>query len=65
MIPFWRIIYGLAWVIWFICVIGGLGNQKLLSLFSQESGFQYSPQYINGIELAQMGGDSQINDIAF
>lgn len=65
MIPLWGIIYGFAWIAWLICVIGGLGSQKLLSMFSQEGGFQYSPQYQNGIELSQMGGDSQTNDHVF
>lgn len=65
MIPLWGIVYGCAWIAWLICVIGSLGNQKLLGLFSQQGGYQYSPQYMQGFQLAQMSGENQAAERVF
>lgn len=56
MVPIWGILYGLAWVAWLICMIGGLGNTKLLALMStaKQQGFIPSDRYRRGLELAQM-----------
>ena len=59
MLPLWGILYGIAWIAWLICVLGSLGSLKLLGHFSNEGGYQYSQQYLNGIKLSQMGNDSQ------
>lgn len=56
MVPIWGILYGLAWVAWLICVIGGLGNTRLLALLSaaQTPGFAPSDRYRRAQELAEM-----------
>jgi hypothetical protein len=57
MIPLWTIVYGLAWIMWLVFLIGGLGNTKLLSLCSTtKSGFTASENYTRGRQLAQMDG---------
>ena len=63
MVPIWGILYGLAWVAWLICVIGALGNTRLLALLSvnKTPGFVPSDRYRRAQELAQMnsmGGDT-------
>ena len=52
MIPLWGAVYGAAWVAWLMGVVGGLGNQKILSLFSDKGGFEPSAEYTEGLNLA-------------
>jgi hypothetical protein len=55
MIPLWAVVYGLAWVAWLVCVIGGLGSTKLLALWSGRSlGFTPSERYVRGLQLTQL-----------
>jgi hypothetical protein len=55
MIPLWAVLYGLAWVAWLICMIGGLGSTKLLALWSTGNlGFTPSESYIRGLQLTQL-----------
>jgi hypothetical protein len=57
MMPLWAIVYGLAWIMWLVFLIGGLGNTKLLSLCSAtRSGFTASDSYARAVQLAQMEG---------
>lgn len=53
MFPFWGIIYGLAWIAWLVCIIGAMGNSKIIGAFS--TNYQYSPseQYLQGIQRSQ------------
>jgi hypothetical protein len=52
MVLIWAVLYGLAW---FICMIRGLGNQRLLSLCSTDRlGFTPSDSYRRGMELSQL-----------
>ena len=59
MIPLWALFYGLAWIVWLLCVIGGLGNQKLLGMFSARGEFTPSEQYQRGLKLSAMGSGKQ------
>lgn len=61
-IPLWAIIYGVAWLLWLCCVIGGVANQKILGLFTSTGGYKPSEQYLRGIEEGSMKID---NDIKF
>jgi hypothetical protein len=55
MVPIWAVLYGLAWVAWLICMIGGLGSTKLLALCSTGNlGFAPSESYIRGLQLTQL-----------
>lgn len=64
MFPLWEIIYGIAWVAWLCCVIGGLGSAKVLTLCSNKDiGFQPSPRYINGIQLSQYYQQEQMTAV--
>jgi len=54
MIPFWGILYGIAWLAWLACAIGGLGNQRLLGIFSEKAGYTPSEQYLRGLDLSLM-----------
>jgi hypothetical protein len=56
MIPLWGILYGIAWVLWLVSMIGGLGSTKLLSFWSagRQVGFEPSDRYRRGIQLSQL-----------
>ena len=63
MFPVWGIAYGIAWIAWLFCVIGGLGNSKLLGLCSLDGGFTPSEQYLRGIQITQMEvQDNQVQE---
>ena len=54
MFPFWGILYGLAWIAWLLCIVGGLGNSKILSVFSSNTAYTPSEQYLQGIQRASV-----------
>ena len=61
MLTIWGIVYGIAWLAWLFCVIGGLGNSKVLGLCSFDGGFTPSEQYLLGIKITQM--ETQDNQV--
>jgi len=52
MVPLWGAVFGVLWIIWLGCVIGGLGNIEILSSFYRKCGFIPSAGYIRGIRAA-------------
>jgi hypothetical protein len=54
MIMLWSVLYGLVWVVWFICVVGALGNAKWMTLLQTSAGFHPSERYLRGLSLSQL-----------